>query len=266
MAKTKGKGKMGRGAKVLLILLAAVVLLAVLQSIPIWLLRNPGMETLTAPGLVIHYDGEDSAGAELAAERLPDKLAEIREKLGQDDAPVELYLYRKQSSLHLRKYGLVTLLLAPSWYVGDNKGDVALVLSPKSAVEGYSQNDLLRCATHELVHCYNDRSNPALSYFLDNGAACYLAEQVPDPAFRKDVPGFPYALTQSEDERAFGENGGYSYAYWYVEYLETIYGWEAISALLRGESYESVFSMDERAVYDDWMTYMDLYYPTESMS
>lgn len=255
----------GRGGRIALGLLAGLLVLALLQSLPIWLRANPGMETLDVEGLRIRYDAAAADGAQLAAARLPEALAKVRSQLAQEDEPVTLYLYEKQSSLHLRKYGLVTLLLAPEWYVGDNAGDVAMAVSPKSKLPGFTQHELLQVAVHEVVHAYNHRTNSKLSYFLDNGAACYLAEQAPGASLRSDFPDFPFALTQTEDERLFGESGGYGYAYLYVEFLDMIYGWDAVTALLAGADYVDVFGMGEEALYEEWMLYMDLYHPGQGI-
>ena len=244
-------------------ILSLIALLAAVQSVPIFVLKNAGMEKMETENAYIYYDKGHIASAEMIRDKLEDTINSIRVKLGYEDAEkATVYVYEKQSSLHIRKLGYITLLLAPDWYIGDNKGRIALIVSPLAEVNGHSQESILSALPHEIVHTYNYQTNPKLSYFIDNGVATYLSNQNPPRDFRVGRGEYPIENLADENEIRFGNTGGYEYSYTYIELLDKAYGWSSIKRLISGkESYEQIFDKSNVQIYDEWMQFLDMEYP-----
>lgn len=245
-------------------ILPIIAILAIIQSVPIFALKNIGMDKLETENAYIYYDRGNLTSAEMIRDKLDDTIEDIRFKLGYEDGEkATIYVYEKQSSLHIRKLGFITLLIAPDWYIGDNKGQIALIVSPFAEVNGHSQESILSALPHEIVHTYNYQTNPKLSYFIDNGVASYLSNQRPTNDFRVGRDAFPIENLAVENQVRFGNMGGYAYSYTYIEFLDKTYGWSSIRELISGaKSYEQIFGKNDTQIYSEWMQFLDTEYPT----
>ncbi|MGL4819869.1 MAG: hypothetical protein ACRC5C_07800, partial [Bacilli bacterium] len=210
----------------------------------------------------VYYDQGLKTRAKNVLTFLQSESEAIQKKLQiKNRQPLNAYMYQKQSSLQIRKYGLVTLLFAPIWYVGDSRFSDVYFIDPASRVNGMSQDEIYKVMKHELVHHFTNEMNPKLPYFLDNGLATYLANQTPNPLFHKHYPVFTYADTHLENELAFGTKGGYAYSYTYIEFLTNVYGWEKLCALIKNQNdYVSIYKKSEKQIYEEWMKYLDAHY------
>jgi hypothetical protein len=250
-----GKGR--KKLKYLLAILAVVILVGILQCTPIWKLKTSDMQVKEGQYVEVYYQAGDEDGAFEVYDLLEASAKEIREKLQySQQSKTKMYIYKNQTSLHIRKAGFITLIFAPEWYIGDNKKDVALMVSPYAEVSVHDHDSILSAAPHELIHAINYQINPKLSYWLDNGIAGYLSKQTPSPNFMKmnKIPTFKD--TKTENEIKFGKIGGYNYSYSYVEYLDKTYGWDKVIRILKGESYKAVFSKSEEDIYNEWVLYL----------
>lgn len=245
-----------------LIFMAIVLIVVVLQSLPIFVLKNVGMKKIEGDYIELYYDAVDDHGGRMVFEQLENSVKEISDKLSlRSEKKTEVYVYKKQSSLHVRKYGLATLIIAPDWYIGDNKGPIVLMVSPNADVKGHNTASIISAATHELVHTINYRINPELSYFVDNGVATYLAEQSPHQGFTQDRPIPPLEFFDIKNEIKFGNQGGYQYSYAFIEFLDQEYGWKSVVELIKGnKSYQQIFSKNKQEIYNEWLKYLKTYY------
>lgn len=248
------KKKIVRGIFVVLIFIV------IAQSLPVMMLKPYGAKHMNGANINLYYQPGDEKGAQEVFDYLEKTAGEIREKLEFDSLEItQVYLYKEQTSLWMRKYGLITILAAPDWYVGDNKGDQVLLVSPYAKVKG-NDNDhdsILEAATHELVHTINYQINPQLSYWLDNGVATFLSHQNPPKGFVSDIPIPSLEDMRSENEKRFGEIGGYQYSYTYIDFINSQYGWECVLDLINGKkNYEEIFDKSEQDIYTEWMTYI----------
>ena len=238
--------------------LSIILLLLLIQSLPVVMLKPSDTEVLKGNNVIVYYNSSDKAGATKVFEVLETGAEGIRKKLDFENSdPIEVYVYKNQESLWIRKYGLVTLLGAPEWYIGDNKGDKVLIVSPDADTRVHNSDSILSTALHELVHAINYQINPELSYWLDNGLATYLAGQVPyfSLDYFYDIPTLKDL--KSENQIRFGEIGGYQYSYTYIEFLDNNYGWDKVLELLRGKkTYEEIFSKSEQDIYEEWVEYL----------
>ncbi len=237
------------------LLAAVLVMLVVIQSLPVLFLKPLGAHAYAGDNLVVYYEPGDEAGAQQVFDLVSRNIGEINARMDyQPAAPLEVFVYKAQSSLWIRKYGLATLLIAPTWYVGDSQFGAVKLVSPNTPVPGHTYDTILNAVLHEVVHAVNYHKNPRLSYFWDNGLATYLARQSP-PADSVSYWAAPtLEQTHTSNEIEFGDMGGYFYSYSYVEYLDETYGWKpVIDFASGGKSYEEVFGTSERAIYDAWV-------------
>lgn len=249
--------KMNKKLKYLAAVLITLIFALILQYIPVWNLKTSDMKVMQGQYVDVYYQSGDDKGAKEVYNLLESTAKEIRDKLQYTNKnKTKMYIYKEQKSLHIRKAGFITLLFAPSWYIGDNKKDVALMVSPYAKLSSHNHDSILSAAPHELIHTINYQVNPKLSYWLDNGVAGYLSKQTPpkDLLQMAKIPSFKD--TKIENEIKFGNINGYGYSYLYVEYLDKTYGWDKVVRLVKGESYSTVFSKSEEDIYNDWVKYL----------
>lgn len=253
---------MNKKLKILYVSIFCVLILAVLQTLPVFILKPMVAKQIKGKNIVVYYQNGDERGARQVYDNLENSAEEIRKKLKFNSSkPTNIYIYANQKSLWIRKYGFITILGAPNWFVGDNKKDKVIMISPYAKVSGYDNDSILRVATHELVHTINYQINPKLSYWNDNGVATFLAKQSPNKGFTKynSIPTIDDM--KSENEVYFGNIGGYQYSYTYIEFLNKQYGWDKVLDLITGkETYNKIFSKSEQEIYKEWIDYVKLNY------
>ncbi len=239
-------------------IVSCLAILTIIQTIPVFLLKPIGARELKGTSVILYYQPQDEKGAKEIYSILDLSALDIRKKLNfSDSKPTEVYVYAKQSSLFIRKYGFITLLIAPEWYIGDNRGDKVLMVSPYANVRGNDHDSIISAAIHELVHTINHQINPKLSYWIDNGVATYLAHQTPYEKFTFDQPIPEFNDLKSEDEVRFGEIGGYQYSYSYIEFIDEKYGWNSVLDLINGKkSYNEIFSKSDEDIYNEWVEFL----------
>lgn len=244
--------------EIFIISMCLILSLVVVQTLPVFILKPFGAKELKGENVVIYYKAKDEKGAGKVLESLAKVSGEIREKLQFNSSnPTKVYMYSSQKAFWIRKYGFITILGAPKWYIGDNQGDKVLIISPFENVEGHDYSSILGAATHELVHTINYQINPKLSYWNDNGVATFLSQQFPRRDFAKYGSLPTLEEMKSENEKRFGNIGGYEYSYSYIDFLNSKYGWNKVLDLIRAnKSYEEIFSKSEKDVYDEWIKYI----------
>jgi len=239
--------------------LAALVLLALVNFFPTFSLKTPGMQQLTGEYVTVFYETEQSAAEDVfsLAETRGGELAEL---LGlQQTQPVEIYIYDQQSVMQTKKYGLVAPLLHLDWYIGDNIGARVLLTSPANPGPAHSYEDNRTAALHELVHAYNSLLNPKMTYWVDNGLAGYLSGQKPSYPVATYAPLPTLEQTHVAGPLApvtFANFSGYEYSYTYVEYLANAYGWDAVKSFAKDGDYQAAFGVDEASIYQAWTAFV----------
>lgn len=239
-----------------------VLALMICQSIPMFLLKNWGMSKVEGQYVKVYYDLGDEKGGKEVLRYVENRMEGLREKLNfKKDKKTSIYVYKYKKSFYIRKYGFISPILVKAlgaeWYVGDNKGDKALLVSPYVNDMDLSNKNIFKVAIHETVHTINYRKNKNLSYFLDNGVAMYLAEQGIDRKIYRNLKKPNMAFMHINDEVEFGNNSGYQLAYSYVDFLNSVYGWGSVLGLVEGRSYEDTFKKSEKEIYDEWIKYLD---------
>jgi hypothetical protein len=114
--------------KNLLISISCIVILAIFQTLPVFFLKPFGAKEFDGKNVIVYYQAGDEKGAKEVYDVLDNSAGEIQGKLGfVSKRPTKIYVYANQKSLWIRKYGLITILGAPKWYIGDNKADETLI-------------------------------------------------------------------------------------------------------------------------------------------
>ncbi len=238
--------------RIALIIVGVVVALLVIQSLPIFILMPFGAHAYDDPDFVVYYESGDGAGAKDVFDLVKTSMGELKQRMAyQPDSKLQIYVYKAQSSVWIRKYGFATMLIAPTWYIGDTVGGVVRIVSPNTPVQRQTHDTILGAVLHEIVHSINYHKNPRLTYFWDNGLATYLAGQTPTNVTYFGMPSL--TDTHTRNEIKFGNMGGYDYSYSYIEYLDGKYGWDkVIEYAAGGKTYEQVFGASEQQIYDGW--------------
>ncbi len=89
--------------------------------------------------------------------------------------------------------------------------------------------------------------------YLTNGEPFYrdYIEQMGIPTYKE---------TCSNNPLTFSNCGGYTYAHTYIEYIENVYGWNAVLKIRESGDYEEVFDKLKEDIYDEWVEYIREYY------
>jgi hypothetical protein len=244
--------------KRVIIVVSIIFALIVVQTLPVFFLAPFGSKTLKDDSIHLTYQPGDEKGAQEVFNLLKEKSASIYEKMDYSRKdPIDVYIYKTQSSLTIREAGFITLTFAPEWHIGDSHNGNIMMVSPYTPVESHTHDSILTATLHELVHSINHRINPDMSYFWDNGLATYLAEQVPNTSYYdpNKIPSLDDMHT--DNGLKFGNMGGYAYSYFYIQYLDETYGWDKVVAYAKGEGdYKGVFGKTEKEIYTDWSHYL----------
>lgn len=244
--------------KKLLVAAGIVVALVVIQTLPVFIVSPVGAKEYRSANAVVIYSAGDEAGATEVFELVNNNVAQLKAKMQLElTRPLEIYVYKNQSSLFIREAGLITLAVAPKWFIGDSEAGVIKMVSPNTPVQGHTHDTILNGTLHEVVHSINYYKNPKISYFWDNGLATYLAKQVPAKG-AVSLASLPSIEQMHTDNGiTFGNYGGYAYSYSYVEFLDKTYGWDKVLEYAAGgKSYEAVFGKSEQGIYDEWGQYL----------
>lgn len=233
---------------------ACIVGLIVVQTLPIFFKRPLNSKVQFNDRIMMFYQAGDESGAQEVFRLLEEQAQDIYTQMNavQKDK-IKVYIYTSQFSLSLREAGFVTLLFAPSWFIGDSENGDILMVSPNTAVKGHTHDSILNATLHELVHSIVFQINDDLSYFWDNGLATYLANQRPS---QEDLRSFSVPSMEdmkTENGLKFGNMGGYAFAYNYIEFLDKKYGWDKVMAFASGAgTYEQIFKKTEADIYREW--------------
>ena len=240
--------------RVLLATVAVVAALALVNFLPTLDLATPGMHRLRGRNVDVYYEREEDAARDVL-DYVDPVAADLSARLGTSQR-VSIYVYDEQATMQTKRYGLVAPLLGLDWYIGDNVGSDAVVLtSPANPPASHDHDSVMGAAPHELVHCYVAALNPHASKWLSEGMALYLANgEEFDPSYLEALPS--YRDVTSNDPLRFERCGGYQLANTYVEYLDATYGWDRVVELVRTEDYGGTLGTSRERAYEGWVEYL----------
>ncbi len=242
----------------MLLIFGSIITVLVVQTLPVFIVKPLGAKEYANRDVVVYYQPGDESGARDVFDLVSSEAGRIKATMKYESSkPLEIYVYKSQSSLAITEAGFVALLIAPSWFIGNSRQGVIRMVSPNAKVKGHTHDTILNGTLHEVVHSINYYKNPHLSYFWDNGLATYVAKQEPDRTSLSFASLPSFEDLQTDNAIRFGNMGGYAYSYSYIEYLDKTYGWDSVIACASGkQDYEHAFGKSERAIYAEWGDYV----------
>lgn len=178
-----------------------------------------------------------------------DTLSQINEMLGNTRNSVEsyfqrtfdkrtLYVYRNQKEFQRQKHPIVTTFLKLDWYIGDNIGERALIVSPNTKVTVHTYQSIINAIPHEYIHTVVYSINKKCPLWLNEGLALYLSNRHNASTSKMTIP--PIGILKSNNSLYFEKHNGYLYADKFVEYVESKYGHSKVIELVNTGDYEKV--------------------------
>jgi hypothetical protein len=219
-------------------------------------LETRGMSTLVGEYVTVFFEQEEEA-AKAVFEVLELESRRIAAALG-FDAPqnINVYLYDRQSSMQIRRFGLLVLLLNVEWFVGTNIREDVIMVSPANPGNEHDWDSILQVAIHELVHAYNHLLNPNMRLWINEGLATYLSDMNPwDWGFRVgNIPTMQQMRTSNP--LTFANIQGYQLSFTYIEYLHQTFGWDSVLTLAKTNDFMEAFELSEAEIYDNWVDWL----------
>jgi hypothetical protein len=246
---------MKRRWKMTFTIVGLLMVLAAANFTPMISLKTPGMEEHQMSGITTYSVPEDQQAAGAIAERIGMSQERVLQAMGDIDAEgIRVIVYPNQNALKRKTLGVVGMLVLPNWFIGRNTTNAVLITSPESPGPQHTYETVVQAAVHEYVHVLTYRLNRQLDYWLLEGLAVYLAEQVPSgDVVRESARNLSFDEFDETNAIKFANVGGYALAYNLVAYLEQTYGWDQVMALAApGATYESVLGVTKREVFDAW--------------
>ncbi len=216
-------------------------------------MHNP--QVYESEAAIIRHQGESPEELAAIAEGLRAARETAEAYFGRPFPRRVLYVYKDQREFQGQKHRLLSLFVHPDWYIGDNIGETALIVSPATAVRGHSRESILAAIPHEYVHTVVHSINPDCPLWINEGAALYLTNgrgRKIDP--ENDLP--PIKIFTSRNSLYFAKHGGYSYAQTFIEYVEARWGREKAVELVERGDMEAVLGLPLQAAYDGWAAYL----------
>ncbi len=253
--------------KIIIYIVGGLLFLALINFIPTFNLNSGNMNVLSGHWVNVYYENEHNAAVD-TFELADARAAELADLLGVSGKPdINIYIYDNQSTMQTKKYGLIAPLLGLDWYIGDNIGTNVILTSPANPGKVHDYNNNKNAVLHEMVHAFNSNINPSMTYWVDNGLAGFLSQQIPNSnsLTYQSVPTLEQTRVSGLfAPMIFADFGGYDFSYTYIDYLVKTYSWDCVSAFARTGNFERAFDKSEKAIYDEWTDYLADQYRKQS--
>lgn len=250
--------------KALVVFLDIALILAIVNFFPTVFLKQPGMKQMKGTYVTVYYQKEKDGALELY-NLAEGKAAYLQQMAGIDEEKhVNIYVYDKQSTMRMKKYGVLGALIQMDGYIGECKGNNIIMVSPANPGKVCTKEEVTNHVVYELLDCYLSQVNEKLSLWMKEGTILYLMdgtsylEEDLDELKEAEIPKLDEI--NSNDEEQFKKIHGYAFAPLYLEYLDDDYGWDAVIHFLENEDYEEAFSKTQQEVYQGFTSYMESYY------
>ena len=160
---------------------------------------------------------------------------------------------------------------APDWVVGNATGDDKIdMVSPYNPGPAHTFSSIINVVTHEMVHNFVAYLTPGFSVpiWINEGAATFLAYQTASNAavcsyVTQNSHEIPTLTQLGSGGVAFGDLGGYTFAYTIAEFIVTEQGGaQALSSLMSsGMNFSLVGFTNEQSFEYAWNRYLYVEYP-----
>jgi len=237
----------------------SIIILAVLVNFaPMLSLQTPAMDEYHSHDLVVFAEPADEVEVAGISARIDSSREKVLQALSTVASKgIRVIIYPSQGALRRKTLGFIGMLLLPDWFIGRNTRDTVLIVSPAAPGPQHTRDSVTQAAVHEYVHVLTDRRNPHLDYWLKEGIALYLAEQIPSNRLIRHERDLTFEEFDHTNPLKFANVGGYTLAYTLIDYLEQTYGWNQVIALIEPEAtYISELGLNKQSLFDDWMRYL----------
>jgi len=199
-----------------------------------------------------------------------DTLVQIDEMLGNTRNSIEsyfqrtfdkrtLYIYKTQKEFQKQKHPIATAFIKLDWYIGDNIGEKALIVSPNTKVSSHTYKSIINAIPHEYIHTVVYSINKKCPLWINEGIALFLSNRHNVSTKKKEIP--PIGIFKSNNSLYFEKHNGYSYADKFIEFVELKYGHSKVLELVNTGNYEKVLGEELKVVYLNWVEYLKTQYP-----
>ncbi|RPI91455.1 MAG: hypothetical protein EHM40_15685 [Chloroflexi bacterium] len=213
-----------------------------------------GLHAYHTPHFTIYYEELNQQTLEDLEQKLETSYPDMQSFFSLDNHDNSKVIVYETIERFQRAYlGVFLSYVFGDWAAGAAYKDMVLLTSPENPGQAHTYASILDIAVHEYVHTLIYQVNQNVDIWLDEGVATYLAGQQSDLS---DMPVPTFEQMQSQSQSEFVENGGYAWAFRYVEYLVTTYGAEKVVDLIKMDDYEGCLGKSKLATYDEWVIYM----------
>lgn len=235
---------------VIIVVVCFLIILAGFYSNP----SSKGLRSYEREQYVIYYkDLEDETLADMAT-TLDGISLVANEFFGeQDDEKTEVIVYKNVDEFQRSAYGLWMSLYLEDWAVGASAHGKLLVTSPENPDSSHNYNDMLEVLAHEYIHHRLKFYNDYPDIWLDEGAAIYFANQ------KQTITDFRPSFEEmaSQDLGSFVEAEGYTYSYYYFEYLYQNFEHNQVIELIKTNDYVTALGRSKEVIYKEYKNYLD---------
>ncbi len=256
---------MKRLIKVVLTVLGALILIGVVLAF--WLLTpeemiKPDMVRQEQPSFIYYYEPQERANSEKLMQVLDQNHVRITQALGWNPSTqTTVVIYSDQREFQRAARGRITDYLGADWFIGDNRNDAVLIMSPAIPNRANGPNEIVQAAAHEYVHMIEDNINKDLPIYWHEGIAMYLTGQ--KVRGRINMNGLPDANKVFKTglnmwtSLEFGNSGGYELSYTLAEYVAQEFGADKFAAIVRDPNHpEQVLGKTYDALYEGWLAHL----------
>lgn len=178
------------------------------------------------------------------------------------DKKVEVYIYSDLNTYH----EAINQPEAPSWVVGNaNPIERTIQMVNPSKADGRPYSEFMKVIVHEFAHVVTREINSdvsSLPVWLSEGIAVFEAEQnngIEEVITKaKESDKFPTLSDFETDSYTFGNNGGYQFSYYLVEYIVKLYGYEKLIELIKAPlKFENILGVSKEEFEKQWISYLN---------
>lgn len=209
--------------------------------------------------VVVFHENERTETLDEIGAMIDSTSRATREFFGMEIPRRTLYVYANQKEMQRQRHPVAATILRLDWYIGDNIGERALIVSPNTPLKVHSYRSVMNAIPHEYVHTVVYAINPRCPLWVNEGLALYLTNGNGVSLSRASMP--PKRVFTSDNPLYFEKHNGYFFADKFIEFLERAYGHESVLALARTGDYGAVAGKGLDRLYDEWADYLKKNYP-----
>lgn len=208
----------------------------------------------------VFHQGEDEDTLEAIIVYLEQARMEAGDFFQESPQKTNLYIFQNQKDLQVIRGGFLVRLMPLHWYIGDNLGVNALIVSPNTPVKGHSFQTIMEAIPHEFIHTMVHRLYPQCPLWLNEGVAIYLTNAMHEENLYENYPLTDLKTLESDSHLRFAARNGYVYADKFIEYILEAYSRETLFKLMEGRTYEEALGSPLEEVYKHWAEYISRRY------